>query len=593
MEIIMVNKNNIQLLRDKAIGAMLGSACGDALGWPNERMSRSKHRKQKQDLFHEFKRWTRQSGGRFYSHDEIIEAGEYSDDTQLILCLCRSLLHGSEWWHYWTEVELPFWTLYERGGGGATKRAAEMWKDGKAPWTPSRKDKDIKKYFDAGGNGVAMRVLPHTLYFINTISFSSIAKNIMLDGITTHGHPRALVGALAYGYALWKALQRNSRLEYGEIISDLLKNITDWANIPDISSENKKWLEEENHFQSKYEKLWETTVQEIKSLLLICRKELDKGAIVIDDEVLQTLGCFDPKINGSGIITATAAVFLVSRYAPDPIHGLIKAAFALGSDTDTIASMSGGLLGAINGSAWLSSLKDNIQDSTYLIKMAESLIDQNQKELQPKRIYGIHLNELKNWSEKLVKTESNELIMPDGRKGTVGFISDQISKSGRYKVQFRKVVCEDGQNLFFKKISQCEFKPNKLGQSSRTNETPAQPRNTNINFGPKLSVESFDKSVKFYHDLLGLNVKKTLDDTIVFEQGLVLVPKNYRTKHLEGIELRAMLYIEVRDIEKQLALVRESGLKIITPINQWGKSLRLFRCYDPDGNIVEVFANVP
>jgi predicted enzyme related to lactoylglutathione lyase len=97
--------------------------------------------------------------------------------------------------------------------------------------------------------------------------------------------------------------------------------------------------------------------------------------------------------------------------------------------------------------------------------------------------------------------------------------------------------------------------------------------------------------MKFYHDLLGLSIKKMLDETIVFEQGLVLVPKNYCTKHLEGIPLRAMLYIEVRDIEKQLDLVWESGLEIITSMNQWGKSLRIFRCYDPDGNIVEVFGS--
>lgn len=582
---------NIQLLRDKAIGAMLGSACGDALGWPNERIGRSKYKEQSVDLFHEFKKWSRRSGGRFYSHNEIIEAGEYSDDTQLILCLCRSLLHSSEWWHHWTEVELPFWTLYERGGGGATKRAAEIWKNMETPWSSERNPDSIKEYFNAGGNGVAMRVLPHALFYVNANDFSSVAQNIMLDGIATHGHPRALIGALGYGYALWRSLRRKPRLEYGEIIFDLINNISIWATMPDMPNESKNWLQQANHFQPNYEKLWNTTVQEIKSLLYICKNELEKGVLVIDDEALHALGCFDPKVKGAGTIATTAAVFLASRYAPDPIHGLIKAAFALGADTDTTASMSGGLLGSVNGSLWLSSLKDKIQDSEYLVKMAESIIDQSQQKLQSKRISGIQRNVLKNWSERLTQKISDRIIMPDGRKGTISSISHQICGNDKYKVQFWKVVSEDGQSLFFKKISKVELSPNTIKPRDRIQKTFSWPKNNIImSFGPKLPAESLEKSAKFYSEFLGLRIKKRIEGAIVFEQGLTLVPKNY-TKSFENISFRTILYIVVRDIKKQFDLVKNQGFKIITPIDQWGTSLRFFRCYDPDGNIVEVFGD--
>ncbi len=204
----MINKATA-FMNDRAIGAMLGAAYGDALGWPNERTGRIKNR-QSQGKLQELKAWTRRSGGRFYPHDELIEAGDYSDDTQLILCLSRSLLHGEKWREYWTQIELPFWTLYERGGGGATKRAANAWLDGKNPWAENRNPKEVKKYFEAGGNGVAMRVLPHILYNADCDNFDAISLNIFLDGIVTHGHPRALAGALAYGYALWKSLRRES-----------------------------------------------------------------------------------------------------------------------------------------------------------------------------------------------------------------------------------------------------------------------------------------------------------------------------------------------------------------------------------------------
>ena len=67
---------------------------------------------QKKGRINEFREWVRRSGGRFLPHEEIIKAGEYSDDTQLILCLSRSLLKGEKWWEFYTMVELPFWSLY-------------------------------------------------------------------------------------------------------------------------------------------------------------------------------------------------------------------------------------------------------------------------------------------------------------------------------------------------------------------------------------------------------------------------------------------------------------------------------------------------
>ncbi len=120
----MGNKILPDIITEKAVGSMLAAAYGDALGWPNERISKVNSSKEPQGHLHELKSWTRRTGGRFFPHEESIEAGGYSDDTQLILCISRSLNHDEDWWNYFTKVELPFWTLYERGGGSATKRSA-------------------------------------------------------------------------------------------------------------------------------------------------------------------------------------------------------------------------------------------------------------------------------------------------------------------------------------------------------------------------------------------------------------------------------------------------------------------------------------
>ena len=89
----------------------------------------------------------------------------------------------------------------------------------------------MKRYFDAGGNGVAMRVLPHVLR-LNEKDFPEIAANIFLDGIATHGHPRALLGALAYGFALWSAFRKESKLAYGELVDDLIQHVEIWSALP-------------------------------------------------------------------------------------------------------------------------------------------------------------------------------------------------------------------------------------------------------------------------------------------------------------------------------------------------------------------------
>ena len=91
-------QDNISLL-PKARGAFLGAAVGDALGWPQERIGRNisaVRDKRGEAPVLTFRQWARRSGSRFYPHIEKVRAGEYSDDTQLLLCTARSLIHGQD-----------------------------------------------------------------------------------------------------------------------------------------------------------------------------------------------------------------------------------------------------------------------------------------------------------------------------------------------------------------------------------------------------------------------------------------------------------------------------------------------------------------
>jgi ADP-ribosylglycohydrolase len=76
--------------------------------------------------------WERREGGRHAPRVELMPQGVYSDDTQLALAVARSL-QRPEWWQHLTRVELPWWSQYELGGGGATRRAARAWAKQREP----------------------------------------------------------------------------------------------------------------------------------------------------------------------------------------------------------------------------------------------------------------------------------------------------------------------------------------------------------------------------------------------------------------------------------------------------------------------------
>jgi hypothetical protein len=68
-------------------------------------------------------------------------------------------------------------------------------------------------------------------------------------------------------------------------------------------------------------------------------------------ELATRLGALDPRTRGSGLSTAVLALALAWMHAEDPLRGVVLAANLLESDTDTIASMAGALLGAIHTDA--------------------------------------------------------------------------------------------------------------------------------------------------------------------------------------------------------------------------------------------------
>ena len=115
---------------------------------------------------------------------------------------------------------------------------------------------------------------------------------------------RALLGALAYGFALWAAFRKDSKLAYGELVEELIKNVDLWSALPATPSIPPEWRSQAEKSLQNYMKLWESAKAEVMEYLEVCRAELSKGALSLDDDVLRKLQCFNSKISGAGTFAA-------------------------------------------------------------------------------------------------------------------------------------------------------------------------------------------------------------------------------------------------------------------------------------------------
>lgn len=357
---------------EKCKGAMLATAIGDALGWPNE--PRAKNKTKNSETNGKFVEWIRGCSNPRY-HDEKILPGEYSDDTQLTLSVARSII-GGDWERFLVEKEFPYWLKYQRGGGSAILKAAKFISEKKClPWQSNR----AHEYFNAGGNGSVMRILPHVIASAKKSDVSSLILDVTADTQITHGHPRAFLGAACYAYALDWLLRKENILEYGELISAVINGQSVWGRFPN-SKLSGSWLENANKYCGfDYLHEWDVVLGGMIKQLEYIKSSLKKGLMLDDNVVMAQLGCFS-KISGAGDVTTLASIYLASRYANNPILGIKIPAFSFGADTDTIASITGGLLGMLSGINWIPVEWKIVQDYECLMHITELLYFDNKLE---------------------------------------------------------------------------------------------------------------------------------------------------------------------------------------------------------------------
>ncbi|CAM4127573.1 ADP-ribosylglycohydrolase family protein [Saccharibacillus endophyticus] len=432
---------------DKKIGCFLGAAVGDSLGWPQEDRGSKIESIIKPQLG--FQRWTRKSGGQYYSHNEEILEGSYSDDTQLILSTARSLRY-SNWFSHFVRVELPSWPLYERGGGGATKRAAQTWSNGSTPWNIEKQGiEKVKNYFNAGGNGVVMRILPHAM--LPKKNIEEIASQVFLNGISTHGHPRALLSAIMYAFSLNYLMKKDNVLGYGEIVDYLIETKNEWGKQPTLNNMND-WIDAAKvSTNARYDILWSQTLIELMDGLEIARISLKRGILDNERETLTKLSCFDKKTRGAGTVAALVSIYMASKYASNPLKGLLEISFLKDTDADTNASLVGALFGAIHGTEWITPDWLIVQDFNYIRELSNALELEENLDTKPK-LWSFSDN--KRIKEKLPQLNINEKIH-------IGPFNDaKLVKIINHKSNVKNVIAKsykfettDGQTIYLKAIN--------------------------------------------------------------------------------------------------------------------------------------------
>ena len=351
----------------------LWGAYGDALGFVSELTDvDGLFRRTRGQPLDRSLHWPRRIGGRSGVVVEL-PPGTYSDDTQLRLATSRAISRGGFDVEAFAKVELPVWPCYALGGGKSTKAAAGRLARPGTAWFSNA----YPGWLEAGGNGAAMRVQPH-VWASHDLKPHSYLADVIRNSVCTHGNIRGLAGAALHAGTLAIALKTGS-LPTPDDLPELLDVI---AQCPDAVQEDAE-LDElwrpawERALGTTLVRAWDAAMREVVDALepvqKITRTSGDRARAYGD--LLTALNLFDPPNRGNAVSTAAVALGL-GWLEPDPEAAMIIAANAVGSDTDTIATMAGCLLGAASGKEPSQELLDReliASDAERVARIAQGL----------------------------------------------------------------------------------------------------------------------------------------------------------------------------------------------------------------------------
>lgn len=300
--------------RNKVLDGIMGLCVGDAMGVPLEFKTRLELSKNPVvDM----------RGHGTYD----LPKGTWSDDTSLNLCLMQSLLSGLDYY----EVMLNFDKWYRSGAfsangvcfdiGITTRKAISKFKDNVEPLECGGSDEL------SNGSGSLMRILPTVYYLRHHFGDNFYKEKVAMEIIhniskLTHAHTRSLIACGIY------CLIANELLDGNNIKSSINEGMN---NAKKYYGKMEKFEKELSHYD----------VISVKDLLVLETGDIESSGYVVDT-----------------LIAALWTLLKTNTY-----EKCILKAVNLGNDTDTIASISGGLAGIYYGvnnipTEWISKIKN-------------------------------------------------------------------------------------------------------------------------------------------------------------------------------------------------------------------------------------------
>lgn len=327
----------MSIIENSILTAILGDCMGIPCEFPKKLVSID-------DTDSILSSYKKRIGGRYFPTILNCQKGSYSDDTQMMLMTLRSLqckdFVGA------MITELKAFMAYECGSGRATKASCKAWEKDTYPWHI------VDGYYNFGGNGVVMRVLPHAF---QEDSIDTIMTDVFLNGILTHGSPVALVGAQLYVYYIWCKINNYP--------SNIVESRTIWSKLHDTQVEDypliKSWWDAIPD-KSGYIHEW----SEVSWKLIDLYKNVSRDYATVLSEVPV---CGSEK--GAGSWCSIGAIILSECKDIDPISLMKRVATLEDADTDTLGCILGGILG-INGGV-SERLFDDIKDIDYIYSEIE------------------------------------------------------------------------------------------------------------------------------------------------------------------------------------------------------------------------------
>ena len=323
----------------------LWAAYGDALGWISELTNeRGLKRRTSGASLEKPLKWTRRIGGPA-GVNVPLPAGCYSDDSQLRLATCRAIRTDGFDVEAFAKVELPVWLSYALGGGKSTSAAASNIAKPRVQWFANT----FRNWTNSGGNGAAMRIQPHVWSAVSPEDPTTFLQDVIRNAICTHSHPIGLSGATIHALALANAITKGCSPSPEELL-DSTNFVADFQMMIENDFEvSNYWLPEFEKSFGAFSDAWNSTINDCRLAIRTAARASEAKGSRGYAEVVKELKLRDPARRGSGMLTAIAAVALTWCESM-PEKALIIAANELGTDTDTIATMAGAILGTVSDS---------------------------------------------------------------------------------------------------------------------------------------------------------------------------------------------------------------------------------------------------